>query len=390
MKNAVGTTGLNSRAYALKTDFVPNLTEDRTDHSLERSTISIWLPVFSNPTIKDVARVAGVHFTTVSMALRGHPSIPAATRDRIVAAAGRIGYQRDVVFSALSNRRSRTQTRNFVPGIGYIANRSPEEGYFRRSHYRMLVEGAREQAEALGYRFELLFVDQGHHDSRTLYDYLKKQGFTGLIIGAFESGRAVVELEWSEFCLVKIDSWHMNPAVTLVSTDQLNGVRTAVQNMQRLGYSRVGLAVGIEDEEGTDSMHLSGLLLEQPKVASHPSIPPLFFPRGAVDNDAIPLLRTWIRQNQIDAVVCNWTTIRTMIRSAGFRCPQEVACACLCLAKRNPALAGMIANMNLVGQRGAALLATLMRSERRGIPASATTTYVQGNWYDGTSAPLRQ
>lgn len=345
--------------------------------------------MFSNPTIKDVARVAGVHFTTVSMALRGHPSIPPTTRDRIVAAAGRIGYQRDSVFSALSNRRARAQTRNFAPGIGYLVNRSPENGYFRRSHYRMLVEGARKQAEALGYRFELLFVDEGYYNSAALYEHLKKEGITGLIIGAFESGRAMVNLDWTEFCVVKIDSRHMDPPVTFISTDQLNGVRLAVQKMRALGYSRVGLAVGIEDEEGTDDMHLSGYLLEQPTLPAQDFIPPLFFPRGAVASDAIPLLRTWLEQNRIDAVVCNWTYIRTMVTEAGFRCPEDVACGCLCLGRRNPALAGLVANMDLVGQRSAALLATLMRSEHHGIPASATTTYVQGNWYDGTSAPSR-
>jgi LacI family transcriptional regulator len=218
---------------------------------------------------------------------------------------------------------------------------------------------------------------------------LKKQGFTGLIIGAFESGRAVVELDWSEFSVVKIDSWHMHPPVTFISTDQLNGVRTAMQKMHRLGYSRIGLAVGIEDEEGTDDMHFSGFLLEQPGGPSLPLIPPLFFPRGAVMAEVILLLHAWILQNNINAVVCNWTNIRTMLVGAGFRCPDDVACACLCLGRRNPSLAGMLANMNLVGQRSAALLATLMRSERRGIPPSATTTYVQGNWYDGTSAPPR-
>lgn len=346
--------------------------------------------MFSNPTIKDVARVAGVHFTTVSMALRGHPSIPSTTRDRIVAAAGRIGYQRDSVFSALSNRRSHTQARNFAPGIAYIVNRSPENGYYRRSHYRMLVEGARKQAEALGYRFELLFVDDGYHNSTSLYNYLKKQGFTGLIIGAFESGRAGVELDWSEFCVVKIDSRHMDPPVTFISTDQFNGVRLAMQKMHMLGYARIGLAVGIEDEEGTDDMHLSGYLLEQPEISPSCAIPPLFFPRGAGGKEAIPLLRSWIQENHLDAVVCNWTSIRTMVSTAGFRCPEQVACACLCLGRRNSSLAGLVANMDLVGQRGSALLATLMRSERRGIPTSATTTYVQGNWYDGTSAPSRR
>ncbi|HEU5077675.1 MAG TPA: LacI family DNA-binding transcriptional regulator [Opitutaceae bacterium] len=345
--------------------------------------------MFSNPTIKDVARVAGVHFTTVSMALRGHPSIPATTRDRIVAAAGRIGYRRDAVFSALSNRRSRDGVTGFAPRIAFVVNRSPEEGFFKRTHNRVMVEGARQQAESLGYRFELLFVDKGHHDSASLYRYLRKTGVTGVIIGGFEAGRDTLEMDWSSFCVVKIDSRHMDPAVTLVSTDQLNGVRVAFQRMRALGYKRIGLAVGLHDEEGTDDMHVSGLLLEQPDIASPHWIPPMLFPHGATGEIATPLLRDWIRAHKLDAVVCNWTNIRTMITDGGFRMPQQVACACICLSRKNPALAGIVSNMGMVGERVTTLLATLLRTERRGVPELATHTYVEGKWYDGASAPLR-
>ena len=43
-------------------------------------------------TLKDVARRAGVHFTTVSLALRRHPGIPAQTRLRLMAIAKELGY----------------------------------------------------------------------------------------------------------------------------------------------------------------------------------------------------------------------------------------------------------------------------------------------------------
>jgi LacI family transcriptional regulator len=89
-------------------------------------------------------------------------------------------------------------------------------------------------------------------------------------------------------------------------------------------------------------------------------------------------------------VICNWTNIRQMLTAAGLRCPQEVGCACLCLFKPTPNLAGVASNMGLVGERVAGLLATLMRTERRGIPELATNTYVQGIWYDGSSAPHRK
>lgn len=345
--------------------------------------------MFSNPTIKDVARVAGVHFTTVSMALRGHPSIPGATRDRIVAAAGRIGYQRDAVFSALSNRRARGASSGFTPRIAFLANRSPEEGFYKRSHNRALLEGAKKQAESLGYRFEILFVDKGHHDSNTLYRQLRKSGVTGVIIGSFEAGRATLDLDWSEFCVVKVDSLHMSPAATHVSTDQLNGVRVAYQRMRALGYRRIGLAVGLHDEEGSDDMHVSGLLLEAPDISSPDWIPPLLFPHGATGDDATPLLRDWTRRHELDAVICNWTNIRSMLSNGGIQVPHEVACACLCLSRKNANLAGLVSNMGMVGERVATLLATLLRTERRGIPELATHTYVQGKWYDGPSAPLR-
>lgn len=323
------------------------------------------------------------------MALRGHPSIPASTRDRIVAAAGRIGYRRDEVFAALSNRRSAGASRGYAPRIAWISNRSPEDGFHQRAYYRQLVDGARRQAEALGYRFELLFVDRGHHTSASLYQHLKKEGISGIVIGAFESSREVLEMDWSEFCVVKVDSRHMNPPVTFVSVDQLHCVRLAVQRMRALGYQRIGLACGIEDEEGTDDMHVSGFLCEQPDHPRVPCIPPVLFPRRSRAPEAVPLLKEWIARYEIDAVICNWTNIKPMLAMAGYRVPHDIACACLCLSRRNPSLAGIVANMDLVGQRVTALLATLMRTERRGIPELATTTYVQGVWYDGTSAPAR-
>ena len=345
--------------------------------------------MFSNPTIKDVARVAGVHFTTVSMALRGHPSIPATTRDRIVSAAGRIGYQRDAIFSALSNRRSRGANQSFIPRIAFISNISPLEEFQRHSAHRALLDGAQRQSEALGYKFELLLLGAGEHTSASLYKYLKKNSITGLIIGGFESGRTTLELPWSEFCVVKVDSRHMDPPVAIVSTDQFNGVRVAIQQMRALGYRRLGIAVGLHDEEGTDDMHVSGLLAEMPDIGTKDWIPPLLFPRNASGPDVIPLLGAWIKEHKIDAVICNWTSIRQLLSESGYRVPQDIACACLCMSRKNPALAGIVSNMGLVGQRASTLLATLLRSERRHSPNLATTTLVQGNWYDGSSAPLR-
>ncbi|RRJ98846.1 LacI family DNA-binding transcriptional regulator [Opitutaceae bacterium TAV3] len=53
-----------------------------------------------------VARAAGVHRTTVSMALRGHPKLPEATRARIRELAERMGYRPNPLVQALMSTRA--------------------------------------------------------------------------------------------------------------------------------------------------------------------------------------------------------------------------------------------------------------------------------------------
>src|ERR1035437_6048034 len=96
-------------------------------------------------TIKDVARTAGVHFTTVSLALRHHPSIPVSTRERIEAEAKRIGYVPNPIFGALTHFRVHGRVRATPPRVAYLVNH-PIESLPQEKAFWL---GAREQAEML-------------------------------------------------------------------------------------------------------------------------------------------------------------------------------------------------------------------------------------------------
>jgi LacI family transcriptional regulator len=51
--------------------------------------------------IRDIARKAKVHFTLVAVALRDDPRVRAATKERILKMANRLGYQRDAKLAEL-------------------------------------------------------------------------------------------------------------------------------------------------------------------------------------------------------------------------------------------------------------------------------------------------
>lgn len=343
----------------------------------------------SSPTIKDIAAIAGVHFTTVSMALRNHARIPEETRSRIQAIALRVGYQRNPAFTALSQRRTKVKVDFQNPRMAYISNRSEKNGLFRTAHHRRFTEGARRQAEAMGYAFEMLYFDEGAHDQASLQAYLRRERIGGVILGAFEAGRSELSLAWDELSAVKIDTLHMPPELPFVANDQFHAVRTSLQILRRRGYRRIGLAIGLQDEECSDDQHLCALYSEQLAMEPTERVPPLLFPHAATHREALPMLESWIHGHRIDAVLSNWTSIRSLLQALGLECPGNIACASICLSRRTPNLSGIVSNLDQVGERAAALLAELMRSERRGAAACATRTYVKGHWEDGSSAPDR-
>lgn len=83
-------------------------------------------------TIRDVAERAGVSISTVHQALNDKPGVGAATRERIRAAAGQLGYQPNTLASSLKRKTRR------------IAVLLPTEGGRNRYYYPPVWRGVRE------------------------------------------------------------------------------------------------------------------------------------------------------------------------------------------------------------------------------------------------------
>jgi len=338
-------------------------------------------------TLKDVARAAGVHFTTVSLALRNSPSIPESTRERIRKIADRMGYVANPIYAALTRRRQRSGGVVRPPRLAYLVNRPPELGYRQLPHHPLILKGARRQATALGYELEVLFVDELHYTSEKLAAHLKKEDINGFIIAGFEPGLSGLMLDWSQFSIVKIDSLHMEPAVSLVTNDQERILRMVFQKLRGLGYRKIGLAVGRADDACTNRRYTGGWLIEQVRLDPAERVPPLLFPYNPKREDVVQLLRRWGEMHKIDAVISTWNTIDEVLRAAGFSVPDEVAAACLCLGEQDTGVSGAVANLEVVGAQAVSVLAQQIRAGKKGVSQFPTTTLIPGEWRDGNTTP---
>src|ERR1700736_5344251 len=94
----------------------------------------------TRPTIRDIARQTGFHYSTVSLALRDHPRSPEATKRTIREAAQGLGYQPDAMLSALcAYRVMKRPPKHYRPDA--IVTRLPEVlRSLRRAGYRVPEE----------------------------------------------------------------------------------------------------------------------------------------------------------------------------------------------------------------------------------------------------------
>ncbi len=341
------------------------------------------------PTLKDVAREAGFHVTTISLALRNHASIPEATRTRIKAIADQLGYEVNPVFHALSRFRKSGRVRAPAPRIAYIENYGASTGFQRSVHMQQILEGARRQAGVLGYELDLLSLGEDDMDAHAIAAHLAEHTITGIVIGAFIPGFAELALNWDDYSVVKIHSRHTEPDVTVVANDQLREVRLAFRRLTALGYKRIGLAIGRADEDGCGHRHSAGFLMEQATVPLEQRVPPLMFSYYASSEMLAGTLGRWVRRHDIDVVMCNWKNTREMLETTGLSVPDQVAWACLCLTSADPQTAGMRPNLDLVGERAVSILVSKLKSTERGTPEFPSSIYVQSSWQDGASAPGR-
>lgn len=337
--------------------------------------------------MQDVARAAGVHQTTVSLALRNDPRLPEATRRRLQAQAAELGYAPDPMLSALNSYRAGGRGKLKSVVMAFVANFRDRKEMAESYPHGQFMEGAKERAEALGYSIEAFFVGSGTvENGARLEKILRARGITGIIIGAFGERWTGVTLDWNAFSTVLIESQQLGLSLHVLSNHQSSITRSAVRRLRALGYRRIGLAVGEREEFYLQNAFTSGYYVEVAQFADLERIPPCLL-SGGLSPANKRLLSRWAKIHGLDAIISNWGDVPQALKEEGWRLPQEIVVASLDLTPRAGANAGMRQNHRIVGERAVEQLAILMRTNQRGFVEAPNHTLVEGVWIDGSDVP---
>lgn len=183
------------------------------------------------PTIRDVARRAGVSIGTVSRVLNGRPLVAESTRERVLAAIRELNYRPDGVARSLVSARTHTVAM-VVPDIT-----SP--------FFPQLVRGVEDVARREGYAVLLMNTDQRPERERDVLEALREKRVDGLVFMSADVTDAHLDAFRRLRCPVVLAATRApGDELPAVIIDNVAAARDAVRHLLEHGHRRIGLISG--------------------------------------------------------------------------------------------------------------------------------------------------
>jgi len=338
------------------------------------------------PSLRMIAEKASVSRATVSLALRNHPSIPAATRDRIQRIAKEAGYQPSALVSTMLAQVRRRQPAKQRVTIAWLSSQRPPTARYAEQYPFLadLFAGASRRAEELGYRIEEFWAKEPGMTGRRLTSVLLTRNIRGLLLAPMPSPRGHLSLDWSQFAVAAMAYSPWRPAVHRVIVNHFEFTRDAFRRLARLGHRRIGLATFQILNERVNHQIRAAILDCQQRVARANRVPPLLLKRW---DDRI--LRQWFLRYQPDGVLTTLTEVADAIRACSRRIPEDVSCVFLGKHASLPGFTAIDNRGEAIGAAAVDLVVEQLHHNEYGLPKSPKVVMVEGRWDDGMSVRQR-
>ena len=182
-------------------------------------------------TIRDIAKLSGVSYSTVSRALSGVDKVKGSTYVRVLEAAEHLGY--------VVNRQARSLAGGSHQVVGLLVH-GLESDYFGQ-----ILKGVDEALAQAGFEM-MLFTTHRHRDKEIGHATKMMQGLTdGLLIVSPESHQEYIRnLQEKAVPFVLVDVSAADEGVT-VSATNAKGAYDATRYLLELGHKRIGFVTGI-------------------------------------------------------------------------------------------------------------------------------------------------
>jgi DNA-binding LacI/PurR family transcriptional regulator len=297
--------------------------------------------------------------------------------------AEKLGYRPDPHLSQLMGYLQKGKARGEASVIAVLSD-IPEKQLPSYPSISLILQGLEERCAQLGYVATVFSLGDGLGPKR-IQRILEARGIQGLIILPF---RKIVfsldEFDFAAFSAVSVGYSMQSPQLHRAASQQTLAAMRVFEHVLENGYKRIGMALSNEMDERTQHRYLAGFL---GRVASldikAEKIPPFLF-----DKMDPKLLKKWISDNRLDAIVSSDWEMANELESFGLKPGKEIGLAMLDY-KGPRELARMQVPYQFLGKAAVNLVHGLLSINERGLPELPSVLTVPGVWVDGPSLPRK-
>ena len=184
-----------------------------------------------NPTIKDVANLAGVHPSTVSRVINDNSRISEKTKNKVLLIIKKLGYTPNAIARGVKTKR--TQTLGML--IPDITN----------PFFAELARGVEDAANKNNFNVILCNTDDKLKKERTYLEILRGKRVDGLILGtAHIRDKSILELEKKKFPYILVSRNIEGLDKNCVIVDDVAGGIMVTEYLTKLGHRRIAHITG--------------------------------------------------------------------------------------------------------------------------------------------------
>lgn len=334
-------------------------------------------------TIRDIARRANMHFTTVSLALRNSPKLKIETREKIQKLAESMGYRPDPMLAALNAYRQANRPVHYQASLAWVHNWANPENLYGCEEFNQYYMGACDRAAERGYNVEEFALASEGITIDRLHRILRARNIQGTLLAPQPSAKSFLDLRYDELSAVAF-GFSMRPAVLhLVTNHHYHTMMMLMEKVLEFGYRRPALCIPRDWNYKVDSAWQSVFLLF---LDEHPELARIPIYWGTWDNSHDHDLANWIREHHPDVILA-FNEAKEAVENVGYRIPQDVAFASAFLNKDEKIMSGVHQNDYLIGQKAVDMVIDMLHRGETGIPRIPVRMLVEGEFYPGTTMP---
>jgi len=332
--------------------------------------------------LSEIARRAGVSVATVSLALRGRGGVARKTVERVKAVAEEVGYRPNPLLSSLASKKFRSV--DVVAGTPVAIFTLPvNQG---KDWPRFYNEALEKWAKELGYAPTFYRIDSSARPD-VIYRELYHRMAQGIVVlGGLEENRFYTSFDWAQFCVVQCGRFFGFQPFHIVRPNIYQAVKMVFQELQALGYRRIGYAAGRHPQhmEDDDARFGAAVAMEVSLLRAKDRVPVF----TGQHSDAEALVK-WVKRHNPEVVIGFSPAVFWVLRDAGFDIPGDLGFASMHSQEEAPesrvTCSGALQNQDEIARQSILLLDQLIRNRERGTPVQCLDVLVRSTWLPGNT-----